>query len=48
LSVILEALAQMVAGAWMEGLRGGQRRIVIAILISAPIIILAAIYVLSR
>ena len=48
LSSILEAFAQMVAGGWMEGLRGGQRRIVIGVLISAPIIILAAVYVLSR
>jgi hypothetical protein len=48
LSSILEALAQTVAGAWMEGLRGRQHRIVIGILILAPIIILAAVYVLIR
>jgi hypothetical protein len=36
MGVIVEALVQMVVGAWTEGLRGQARRVTIAILVLAP------------
>jgi hypothetical protein len=44
---VLEALVDIVAGAWTAALRGKARRLTIGILVLAPIIILAVIYVLS-
>jgi hypothetical protein len=48
MGVIVEALVQMVVGAWTEGLRGQARRVTIAILVLAPIITLALVHLLSR
>jgi hypothetical protein len=45
---VLEPFVEIVAGAWTGGLRGKARRVTIGILVLAPIIILAVIYVLSR